>query len=713
MKSLKKIRPILQMEKTECGAASLAMILRYYGKEVTLEELRRECGVSRNGVNAKNIVKAAGLYNLKTRAFRADIEDLESLNMPLIIHWDMNHFLVLCGFEKNRAVLADPAYGIRSVPMDEFSRSFTGIAIELTPDENFRPDKAHKKQGGYAASCVKPFWKYAFYFALIELCALTGSAALLFLNSVYIDKVLIGANAQHFKILLGVLIVAGFITVSASVLREGVRYRISKRLNIIINSGFIRHILRLPIEFFAERSNGDLTNRYNSSMLMGERVTNLLTPVPGYIIQIAAYVLILILFDAHIAVIGILPALVNIAVIRACADSYRKKSGALSRDAGTLQGGVSAAVGAIETIKSSGSEDSMFERLIASGTKLLNTKIEIDKTDVLTDSLFSFINALTSGAVLIFGVWEILSGDVTVGVLIAMQSITAAMLVPVGEAINSEREAHSLLSETARSDDVMRCKTDDKFLDESVEQTADIDGDIEFKNVSFGYSAVDEPLIQNLNLKIKKGSRVAITGKSGSGKTTVANMIAGLYRETKGSVTFNGIERKDIARSYFYSKTAVVSQNIRLFDGNIIENITMWDDSVPYDDVVRAAKAACIHENIISRKHGYRERVTENGSNFSGGERQRIEIARALLKKPSLIIMDEATSALDADTEEKVMNNIKALGITAVIVAHRCSAISDCDEIIVMDRGKIAERGTHEKLLAKNGAYSALIRSVS
>lgn len=713
MKNVKKIRPILQMEQNECGAAALAMILEYYGKEVTLEELRRECGVSRNGVNAKNIVKAARFHNLDTKAFSVDVDDLKGLTMPLIIHWNMNHFLVLCGFNKNGAVLADPACGRRTVPMDEFSKSFTGIAIELTPDENFKQSTSSEKHMGYAALCVKPFLPYAVYFALIELCALTGSVVLLFLNSVFIDKVLIGANIQQFNILLRTLIGAGFITVGAAALHEGVRYRISKRINIILNSGFIRHILSLPIDFFTERSEGDLTNRYNSSMLMGERISKLMAPLAGYIIQITAYVLIMIVFDAHIALIGILSAVVNILIIHVSADKYRERAGSLSRDVGVLQGDISVTIGAIESIKSSGAEESAFERLAESGTKALNTRASIDKTDVYTDSLFSFLNALTSGVILIFGVWEIISGNVTVGILVAMQALAASMLRPVGEIINAEREAHSLLGETARTDDVMRYNKDDKFLDNSDGYTADIDGDIELKDVSFGYNAVDEPFIQNLNFTIKKGSRIGITGESGSGKTTVANIIAGLYSETKGSVTFNVIERKDISRSYFYSKTAVVSQNIRLFDGNIFENITMWDESIPYDDVVKAAKAACIHDNIISRKNGYREHVIEGGANFSGGERQRMEIARALAKKPSLIIMDEATSALDADTEERVMNNIKDLGITTVIVAHRNSTIADCNDIIVMSRGKIAERGTHEKLLTQNGVYSTLIRSVT
>lgn len=712
MKRVKKVRPVLQMEATECGAASLAMILGYYGKTVTLEELRQECGVSRNGVNAKSIVKAAQHHGLKPRALRVNLEGARGLRTPAILHWNMDHFLVLCGFTKKGAVLADPAYGHRTVSMEEFSKSFTGIAVELTPTEAFQKDAGGQRSADYISRCVRPFLPSAFYFLLLEFCAILGSGVALFLNSVFIDKILIKSNTQNLPILLKILLCAGLLTAAAAILQAHIRCRLGKRLNLKINEGFIRRILRLPVEFFAQRSEGDLVNRQNANMQMGAKLAQTLSPIPGYVLQIMIYFALVAVLDVHIALVGVLCAAANLWAMLHSSRRYEEEMRAYGRDMGALQSDVSQTVDMIETIKSCGAEDAMFARLMAAGTQSVNTKLQIEKTGVYTSSLFAFLNTMGSGIVLVAGVWKILSGAMTTGLLVAAQALVAAMLEPLGNAVNAGIEMQTLKGETVRTNDVMHYAEDDKFLADGAEQVKDMEGDIELRGVRFGYNPLDPPLIEGFDLTIKKGGSVAITGGSGSGKSTVAKIIAGLYQEDGGQVTFHGAARKELGHSYFYSKVAVVSQNIRLFEGTILDNITLWDDTIPYDEVVAAAKAACIHDDIIARKGGYREWVTENGRNFSGGQRQRIEIARALVKKPSVIILDEATSALDAETEKAVMDHIKSLGITRIVVAHRLSTIMDSDEIIVMENGHIVERGTHGELMEKKGAYCTLVRSV-
>lgn len=513
MKKIKKIRPILQMEATECGAASLAMILDYYGKTVTLEELRRECGVSRNGVNAKNIVKAARFHNLKPRAVRVDIAGAKSLKTPAVIHWNMDHFLVLCGFHGKGAVLADPAYGLRTVSMEEFSKAFTGIAIELTPTEEFQKNRGSNTKD-YISSCVKALIPNIVYFILIELCVLAGTGAMLFLNSVFIDKILIGGNVQNLAIILRILLCAGLITASAIAINKNISHRIGKHLNVRINSGFIEHLLKLPIEFFLQRNEGDLANRQNANMRMGGQLVELLSPIPGYILQIAVYWILIFVFDVHIALIGILCAVVNMISILKSSKRYEEKMRSYNRDIGVLQGDISRAVDMIETIKSCGAEDAMFARLMAAGTLVVNKKTEIGKTGIYTSALFQFLDALGSGAVLIAGVWEILSGHMSTGILIVAQSLVAVMLAPVGSVVNTGIEMQALKSETARTNDVMHYAQDSKFLDAKNRQTEEIDGDIELQNVSFGYSPLDEPFVKNYYLRIKKGGVSRLPAKA-------------------------------------------------------------------------------------------------------------------------------------------------------------------------------------------------------
>ena len=722
MKMQKKIRPVLQMEVTECGAASLAMILGYYGKTVTLEQLRQECCVSLNGVSVKSIARAAALHNLKIRALRTNISGTKQLRLPVILHWNMDHFLVLCGFKKKGVVLADPAYGMRTVSWEEFSDSFTGIALEFTPDENFEKDRGSIRERSFISSCLSPFMPLAFIFLLMEGCAWIAGFVLLFLNSAFIDSILNQQNTQNISIIWTFLLYAGLITLCVIALNADIRHKAGKLLNIEINLKFMEHIIKLPIEFFSMRSGGDLSNRQSANMLMGHRISIMYSPIPGYILQIILYLMLIFLLNVHIAFISVLCATASIICLTAGSHVYEDNMRAYSKNMGTLQGEVSRVIDGIETIKSCGAEDAATINLISNGCDALNLRTKMESTRNIMEVLISFFQSLGVGIILAAGAAEIISGYVTEGILVALQALTAAMLDPVRNVVNTGIKMYELQGEMARTDDVMHYHTEDKFLSEElpeitkntkdiITETTEPESELELENVSFSYFPTEAPIIHDLSIKVKKGGSLAITGGSGSGKSTVAKIIAGLYRESSGYVRYNGLLRSQIHRSAFYGKTAIVSQNIRLFEGTVLDNITMWDNSISYDDAVTAAKAACIHEDIIRRSGGYRETVTENGKNFSGGQRQRIELARALAKKPSLLILDEATSSLDTNTEEQVMNNIKGLGITCVIVAHRLSTIRDCDEIIVLANGIIAERGTHEELIRKQGAYLKLLRN--
>lgn len=698
----------MQMEVTECGAASLCMILDYYGKSVTMEQLRLECGVSRNGVNAKNIARAAMLHGLKPRALKVGIHAARGLKFPAIIHWNMDHFVVLCGFTKKGAVIADPASGLRQIPEDEFSNNFTGIALEFTPTESFEKNRTLKNKNDYIKSCLKSFAPVMFIFLICEFCVLASGGVLPFLSSVYINRVLLDGKIQQLSFVTAVLLACLLLAFFGGVIRVSTINRVVKQLNAKLNLGFFEHILKLPIEFFLQRNSGELAMRQGEAMNTGRLIVSMLPFIFTSMLQVLVYLGLLFFMNLKIAAIGVTMVVVNVIAAVLASKRYREKVMRSDRERAMLQGLISQTIDAMETIKSCGCEDAVFERLISAGSISINARTEIEKTSVLTNTVFTFLNTFSSALVIVAGIWEILFSSLTTGSLIALQGVMVAMLAPVGSAMNMGFQIQQLSGITHRTNDVMRYMEDTKFAEEEQKELTELDSDITLEDITFGYSPLDTPILQNFDLHIKKGGSLAIIGGSGSGKSTVAKLIAGLFCEKDGKIYFGSRERKEIRRDDFYSETAVVTQNIRLFEGTVLDNITMFDHTIPYDDVVAAAKIACIHEGIIARPSGYREWVSENGRNFSGGQRQRIEIARAIVKKPRLLIMDEATSALDADTEMNIMKAVSDMGITTIVVAHRLSAIRYCDSIMVMKNGEITEYGTHCDLMALNGEYAAL-----
>ena len=708
MRNVKKVKPVLQMEVTECGAASFCMILDYYGKSVTMEQLRLECGVSRNGVNAKNIARAAMLHGLKPRALKVGIHAARGLKFPAIIHWNMDHFVVLCGFTKKGAVIADPASGLRQIPEDEFSNNFTGIALEFTPTESFEKNRTLKNKNDYIKSCLKSFAPVMFIFLICEFCVLASGGVLPFLSSVYINRVLLDGKIQQLSFVTAVLLACLLLAFWGGVIRVSTINRVVKQLNAKLNLGFFEHILKLPIEFFLQRNSGELAMRQGEAMNTGRLIVSMLPFIFTSMLQVLVYLGLLFFMNLKIAAIGVTMVVVNFIAAVLASKRYREKVMRSDRERAMLQGLISQTIDAMETIKSCGCEDAVFERLISAGSISINARTEIEKTSVLTNTVFTFLNTFSSALVIVAGIWEILFSSLTTGSLIALQGVMVAMLAPVGSAMNMGFQIQQLSGITHRTNDVMRYMEDTKFAEEEQKELTELDSDITLEDITFGYSPLDTPILQNFDLHIKKGGSLAIIGGSGSGKSTVAKLIAGLFCEKDGKIYFGSRERKEIRRDDFYSETAVVTQNIRLFEGTVLDNITMFDYTIPYDDVVAAAKIACIHEGIIARPSGYREWVSENGRNFSGGQRQRIEIARAIVKKPRLLIMDEATSALDADTEMNIMKAVSDMGITTIVVAHRLSAIRYCDSIMVMKNGEITEYGTHCDLMALNGEYAAL-----
>lgn len=703
---------IMQMEALECGAASLAMVLAYYGKWLPLEQVRFDCGVSRDGSNARNILKAARSYGLAAKGYRYEPNDLRrDGKFPCIIHWNFNHFVVLDGFRGNKAILNDPAKGKYAVSLKTFDDSFTGICLLFEPTEDFTPGGKPPSVLAYAKKRLKGAGSAVAFAAITALItAITGVISPAF-SRVFVDRLLTGKNPEWFipfiigLSLLGILqLVVGWINAVYSL-------KINGKLAMVGSTTFMWKVLRMPMEFFSQRMAGDIQGRQSSNASIAGSLVNTFAPLALNAVMMVFYLVVMIRYSLLLTVIGILSVLINLVFSNIISKKRINITRVQMRDSGKLAGATVAGIEMIETIKASGAENGFFEKWAGYQASANTQQVKFQKLNQLLGQLPALVSSVCNTAVLMVGVYLAMQGRFTVGMIMAFQGFLGSFISPATLLISAGQSLQKMRTEMERIEDVMRYPTDVPE-DEPVSDNCEYDklsGNIEMKNVTFGYSRLAEPLIENFNLSLKTGSRVAFVGPSGCGKSTLSKLISGLYKPWSGEILFNGKKISEIDRSVFTGSLAVVDQDIILFEDTIANNIKMWDNSIEDFEMIMAARDAQLHEDIMQREGGYQYKMTEGGKDFSGGQRQRMEIARVLAQDPTIIILDEATSALDAKTEYNVVNSIKDRGITCIVVAHRLSTIRDCDEIIVMDNGRVAERGTHDELMKKGGMYAELV----
>lgn len=706
-----KTPTVLQIESVECGAACLSIILSYYGRYETLETLRSACGVSRDGSKASNIMKAARNYGFTSRGSKKEPAELKEMKPPFIIFWEFNHFLVVEGFGKGKVFLNDPAVGPRVVTEQEFDQSFTGIVISVEKGEDFRPGGSKHSLRRSFTERLRGSYVGVAYAVLATLALVAPNFVAPVLSRVFVDSLLIeGMTAWATPLLL--LMTACAISIAVLThFQQNSLLRLETRLAIGGSSKFFWHMLRLPMEFFAQRSAGDIGHRIGlndrlAALLGGELSTNLVN-----VLLVGVYAALMFQYDAVLTFIGIGMAALNIVALKLASRRRADLSQKMLQDESKLMGLATDGLRGIETLKASGAEADFFAQWAGFHAKVANAEQDLAATSQYVALVPPLLAALNFAAIICIGGLRVMDGFLTIGMLIAFQSLTNSFLSPVNRLVTLGGSLQEVQGNLNRIDDALRnpCATGLEFDIEPEEYR--LQGNVEFRNVTFGYSRLDPPLIRDFNLTIPAGARVAIVGKSGSGKSTVAKLACGLYEPWSGTILFDGVERNAIPRATLSNSVALVDQEIMLFEGTVRDNIALWDETIDEATVVQAAHDAIIHEEIAARPNGYHYTIEEGGWNFSGGQRQRLEIARALAADPRVLVLDEATSALDARTEVLLEDNLRRRGCTCIIVAHRLSTIRDCDLIVVLERGRVVEQGAHAELLRAGGTYAKLIES--
>ena len=711
-----KVPVIMQMEALECGAASLCMVMAYYDKWVPLEQVRKDCGVSRDGSKASNILKAARSYGFSAKGYRFEPEQLrENGRFPCIIHWEFNHFVVCDGFKGNKVYLNDPAKGNYTVPMETFDESFTGICIFIEPDEGFEPSGKPKSVLDFAKKRLRGAESaIAFVIVTTVITSLTAIVTSGF-SRVFLDELLTGKEPTWFVPFLAGMGLLIFIQLAAAWIQAIYSLRLSGKMSVVGNSTYMWKVLRLPMEFYSQRMAGDIQMRKMSNASIAEEIVNTVAPLVLNAGMMIFYFVVMIRYSRILTMVGLASMLAQLAVSRFISAKRVNITRVMMRDSGKLAAATVSGIEMIETIKASGAENGYFEKWSGYQASVNTQNVRFMKLNQYIGSIPLVISMVLNNIVLILGIWLTMRGEFTTGMIMAFQGFLASFMMPAQQLIASGQMIQEMRTNMERIEDVMEYPDDEALKnDHDLEEDAEYDklsGSLVMKNVTFGYSRLSPPLIENFNLELKQGQRVAFVGTSGCGKSTLSKLISGLYQPWSGEILFDGKPIDQIDRSVFTGSVAVVDQDIILFEDTIANNIKMWDNSIEDFEMIMAARDAQIHEDIMQRDGGYQYKITEGGKDFSGGQRQRLEIARVLAQDPTMIIMDEATSALDAKTEYDVVRSIKDRGISCVVIAHRLSTIRDCDEIIVMDRGKVIERGTHEELMALDGAYKTLVTS--
>ena len=716
MSRLKSVPVIPQMEEVEGGASCLCMVLGYYGKWVPLDKIRTACGVSRDGTKASDLVRAAEGYGLKCKALRPSVEELETkVELPAILMRDNGQWMVLCGFRKGKAHLIDPARGRTAEAASAFRKHYAGICLELRPGKDF---VANGKQNTATHIILTAIFENRSVLRLVLvsgiLAGLGGIISPVF-TRVFTDSILSGERAgwyRGFIYAFGGLILFQLV---ASIVNQVTVIRAAGKIAVRSNASYMRHLLHLPIAFFERRKAGDLANRQEENDIIAGTLIRQMAPLLLNLGMLLIYLIVMARYSLILTAVGMCALAVSLLIAKQLGKLRREMSATRARDIANLKAATVTGIDIIQTIKATGSENGYFERWSGFHAASVRAKTQfMQKTKYLITAPV-YLQEMSNYVVMFIGFWLIINDHITAGLLLTFLQYMKAIVQPVNQLQEAGENLEVMCASVERIRDVMdypeekNLRGDLEAID--LDNVRKLSGRIEMRHVTFGYARYGEPLLEDFSLTLEPGKRIALVGASGSGKSTVTKLLTGLYQPWSGEIRFDGKLVSEIPPEIFRASVSMVDQEIALFHDTISNNIKMWDRSIEDFEMILAARDAGIHEQINTRRGGYQIMLQEGGKNLSGGERQRIEIARVLAADPSILILDEATSALDARTEYEISEYVRKRGITCVIIAHRLSTIRDCDEIIVLDRGHVTERGTHEELMSAGGYYESLIRT--
>ncbi|MCY7368121.1 MAG: NHLP family bacteriocin export ABC transporter peptidase/permease/ATPase subunit [Chamaesiphon sp.] len=708
---------VLQMEAVECGAAALGSILAYHGRIVPLPELRYECGVSRDGSKASNMIKAAKMYGMEAKGFKKELAQLAELKLPYIVFWHFNHFVVVDGLCGDRVYINDPGSGPRQITAEEFDEGYTGVVLTFEPGIEFQ------KQG-HKGNMVAALWKRlrgstgALLYCMVTGLFLTmlGMVIPVF-SQIFVDDILIEGRRAWLFPLLWSMGIAGILQAAITLLRLRYLRKLRVKLHVGMSSRFLWHILRLPMSFYAQRYAGEISNRAHLNDFVADILSGKLATTAIDSLMVILYAAIMVQYDWVLTAIIVGFAAINAIVLQKISRQRIDANQKLMLEQGKAIGVSIAALQSIETLKASALESDFFGRWSGYYTKALNSQQTLEATNQTFSVLPVLLSALSAAGLLVVGGLRVMDGHLSIGMLIAFQGLMLSFQQPVNNLVSFATTLQELEGDLVRLDDVLDNPIDPILSSQHPTQqnttlqyaVPKLQGRVELRQLTFGYSRLAPALITDFNLTIQPGQRVALVGSSGSGKSTVAKLVSGLYQPWAGEVLFDDRPRSTIPHHILTNSISMVEQDVALFGGTIRDNLTLWDTTILQKQIQAACADAAIDSTILALSSGYDSLLNEGGANLSGGQRQRLEIARALVSNPSILVMDEATSALDAETEQSIDGHLHRRGCTCIIVAHRLSTIRDCDEIIVFDRGKVVQRGTHQSLWSVPGIYAKLI----